>query len=194
LVAPDGEVHSFEPVPTSFRLLEWNVRKLRLRNVRLWQCAASDANGEVLLSIPYHDHGGRNYYRAQVVASAASSAAECVFAEARTLDSIFAGDDRPVTFVKCDVEGHEVSCLRGALDVIRRFQPAWLIEVSGDPDKPETCAADAFRVLRNGGYAPYIHCAGRLHARREGETAVNYVFLSESATARLRNEAVFGDA
>src|SRR5713101_392530 len=40
-VGPGGVVYAFEPVPDTFRLLGFCVRCLRLRNVVLFNCAAS---------------------------------------------------------------------------------------------------------------------------------------------------------
>ena len=43
------------------------------------------------------------------------------------LDDLFQSG---ISFVKCDVEGHELEVIEGAKELIRACRPAWLIEVS----------------------------------------------------------------
>jgi len=51
-VGPNGLVHSFEPIPDTFRLLSFCVRRLRLRNVTLFNCAASRINAKAVMKVP----------------------------------------------------------------------------------------------------------------------------------------------
>jgi hypothetical protein len=102
------------------------------------------------------------------------------------LDDI-ASDAESVAFVKCDVEGHELRCLAGAHDVLAKHHPAWLIEVSGDPDGADTAAATVFAVLESHGYNAWFFDGLRLMPRRRDDQHINYFFLTDSHVAELRN-------
>lgn len=54
-----------------------------------------------------------------------------------TLDEALRADERPVDFIKCDVEGAEMSVLRGAGSILNRDRPLLVLEaempVKGEP-------------------------------------------------------------
>ena len=95
---------------------------------------------------------------------------------ATPLDTLFAGV--PIAFVKCDVEGHELECLDGAVDTLRRSRPPWLIEVWGDPDEKGSAAHDVFRRLEELGYQPHCFDGEKLERRAPGRITDNYWFLT----------------
>ena len=183
-VGPTGRVHAVEPVPGTFDVLKSNVRRLGLDAVRAHHYAVSDRAGTVTMSVPRYQQGGENPYEARVVDATGSAGGRTVEVPARRLDDLFGNGDR-ITFVKCDVEGHELNVLRGAGTIRLGHRPAWLIEVSGDPDEPPTSAHELMRLMTDGGYAAYHDRDGRLVARRPGDKAVNYFFLRPEHVARL---------
>jgi hypothetical protein len=73
----------------------------------------------------------------------------------RRLDDLVGPDAARIRFMKIDVEGHEGPVVRGALEILRRSQPALLIEVSGDPDAPASSAARLVQELAALGYRAY---------------------------------------
>jgi FkbM family methyltransferase len=158
--------------------------------VQLVNAAVSDERRDLTMEVPAYRSGGENYYQAQVVAADASprstSRARHFHVRARTLDDI-ASDAESIAFVKCDVEGHELRCLAGAQAVLARHHPAWLIEVSGDPDAADTSAAKVFGVLKSYAYTAWFFDGLRLMPRRRGDQHINYFFLTDSHVAELRN-------
>lgn len=186
LVGPSGAVHAVEPVPETFDVLASNVRRLGLANVRPIRCALSDFDGEVEMEVPRWPHGGENLYEARVRAQGAPSALRRVRVEARRLDSLLTAQE-PIAFVKCDVEGHELACLRGAEETVRRWRPAWLLEVWGDPDDERSHAREVFRAMERLGYGAYCAQGGRLAARVTGRRTANYWFLAPGHVHRLRD-------
>jgi FkbM family methyltransferase len=198
LVGPTGSVISVEPVPQTFDRLSRNIRSLGMRNVSCVNVAISDCDGEVLMELPNYDTGGINFYRAAVIASAAEKSVHSdkqVRVPALKLDTLIAGKG-VVGFVKCDVEDHELACLSGAKVVLNSHGPAWLVEVSGDPDESGTRAMHVFRIFQDLSYVSWWFDGHKLHQRRPGDRSTNYFFLKESHTARLRNTApkLFDDA
>jgi FkbM family methyltransferase len=190
LTGAGGRVIAVEPIAETFGILSRVVRRLGLTNVRLVNAAVSDGGGSVVMEVPRSDLGGDNIYRAQVVNGTAQMGDDQrrTIVPAVTLDELLSGETR-VSFVKCDVEGHELNCLAGAEGVISTHRPAWLIEVWGDPDTPDSQAARVFPVLENQGYGVWLFDAGSLHRRRPGERTTNYFFLTESHVSRLRDVA-----
>ncbi|HUI83795.1 MAG TPA: FkbM family methyltransferase [Candidatus Binatia bacterium] len=125
-VGETGTVHAVEPVRETFGYLLHNVEKLGLKNVFLYNVAASDRCGVGRMVVPQWEGGGRNLYEARIADDGNFSV------RLLTLDSMF-HDVRP-SFVKCDTEGHDIEVLRGARRIITDFQPVWLLEVT----HPET--------------------------------------------------------
>src|SRR5205823_14575816 len=109
-------VIAIEPTPFTFTVLENTIKKLGLANVEAKCCALSDHIGTGTMA-------GPNIYEAHLEAGND--------VPVRTIDSILTGDER-VDFIKCDVEGHELQVVRGSLETIKNFHPAWLIEANHD--------------------------------------------------------------
>ncbi len=59
----------------------------------------------------------------------------------RSLDARVVGQGDRSTFVKTDVEGHEVQVINGERELIRRFRPALLNELTSNPDDKDSPAA-----------------------------------------------------
>src|SRR6266545_982102 len=185
-VGPDGRVHSFEPIPDTFRLLTFCVRRLRLQNVTLFNCAASRVNGRAVMTIPHYPTGGENFHQASLLTHAERAAPLRQFSvELRTVDSVLPAPLRPITFIKCDVEGHEAEALEGAAQTIERDRPALCVEVTGDPDADGSTSHDVVSSLARLGYEAYWLDAGHLVRRRPGDRSVNYFFLTENHLSRL---------
>jgi FkbM family methyltransferase len=178
LVRPDGRVYSIEPIPLSFEILCSNVRKLGLQNVELINCAVSDFNGTVTMQVPLDESGVENFYQASVVLDDIRNDLRTFKIESRTIDSLFTGLQENLSFIKCDVEGHELNCIKGALGVIHRSKPAWCIEITGDPDDSLSSGHESFRLLTVNGYEPYWADGEDLKQRQSGDKSVNYFFLT----------------
>ena len=186
-VGSHGFVHSFEPIPSTFSLLSFCVRHLRLRNVSLYNCAASRVNGTAMMTVPLYPAGGENFYQASLLTESDGSRPLRQFSvELRTVDSVLPASPCPITFIKCDVEGHEAEALEGAAQTIERDRPALCVEVTGDPDAAGSPSHGIVSSLARWGYEPYWLDDGRLIRRRPGDRSVNYFFLTEIHRSRLR--------
>jgi FkbM family methyltransferase len=135
LVGDGGHVYSIEPIPVIFEVLANNVKKLKLHNVNLFDCAISDQGGSAIMEIPKWNSGGENFYRAKVIESTNQDASLRHFpVRIKTLDSLLHDISSNIAFIKIDVEGHELQAINGAMHLLHHFKPALLIEVSGNPD------------------------------------------------------------
>lgn len=181
LVGPSGSVWSIEPVPQTFEILSYAIGKLGLKNVDVFNCAISDADTEVTLEIPRYRGGGETWYDAKIVHERGPSRRQLrtLTAYARTLDSLTRGLERPVAFVKCDAEYHELYCMRGAVETLRRWSPALLVEMLNSPDEDGSDQKKTVELLRDLGYAAYWYDGRAFHVRQRGENYQNYFFFSD---------------
>jgi FkbM family methyltransferase len=180
LVGMSGRVYSVEPIPLTFEILRFNVQTWRLKNVELINCAISDINGCATMEVPLYESGGENFYGARVVTEKVQHGPlRRVGVLSATVDSLFSELDPAIYFIKCDVEGHDLSCIRGAIQTIRNSKPAWLIEISGDPDDENSPAHETFAVLLGNGYEAYWFDGTTLRLRRSAKRSVNYFFLTD---------------
>jgi FkbM family methyltransferase len=191
LVGQEGAVHSIEAVPATFGILEGNVERLELRNVRVLNYAVSDTDGIVSMEIPDF----RGFYRAKITgtsepAEAAEDRAHRVQVDSRRLDSLFAHSNRPIAFIKCDVEGHELNCIKGAMEITGKWSPAWLMEIGDDPDVPGSRGQQLLDFFLERGYVLYWFDGKALQRRRYGDASVNYFILQAKHLEKMRRKGI----
>lgn len=182
LVGENGKVYAVEPIPETFALLSTVVARLGLNNVDLFNCAVSDKKGTAVMEIPRHDYGGTNYYMAKIVSGNHShSHLERFEVPLRSVDDLLSGSlAERVTFVKCDVEGHELAVIRGAAQFFQKTKPAMMIEVSGTVEVQNDPHNEFFAIMKGYGYTPYWVHENKLRKRVAGDWSVNYFFLQPS--------------
>ena len=122
LVGPSGRVIALEPVPDTFSLLAANARLFSHANVSLLNVAASDRVAVAGMQIPQFTSGLSNYYQAHLSTGPGGLAVLTLPIDELTLP--------PVRLVKMDVEGHELSALRGMRELLARDHPVLIVETS----------------------------------------------------------------
>jgi FkbM family methyltransferase len=125
LVAANGRVLAFEPVPQTFELLAANVSRFPLRNVTLLNVAASDEFGLRGMRVPVLASGERNPYMAHLTEDGAEVQVLCMPVDALDIR-------HRVKLVKIDVEGHELAALKGMRRLLERDRPVLIIEGRSD--------------------------------------------------------------
>lgn len=148
-VAPEADVHFFEPVSRIAALARSNIM-LNKGHFTLHQEAASDVDGTATL----FDPGGDSCYSASLVADfrSAESSYDVV---TRRVDSMVESRQLPsVDLVKIDVEGHEARVLRGMRETIRRHRPTLLVEFLPSGDQVDLVAALG-DLIQHDGYQLY---------------------------------------
>ena len=190
IVGPSGRVYSFEPNPPIFDFLSHNVRKLGLPNVELFEIALSDKRGSANIVIPHYRWGSECHYDATVEQQRTDEDCRRIEIAVDTLDSLFADRAEKIGFIKCDVNNHELSFLRGGLETIRRSKPAMLIEILADPDQAGMPAAQVFELLAQENYQGYWFDGKALHKRKWGERSQNYFFLTPEHLHALSSDVL----
>lgn len=156
---PRAVIHAFEPVASNFRVLQTNTSGLR--DLEVHQVAISDSSGhrEIFLydgpalhSLERPGPGGRSESVATITLDQ--------FCGERGIDSI--------DFMKVDTEGHELSVLRGAVELLRKGAiRSLLVESTMNDEDPRYVSLSNFRkVLEPFGYV--LHSLHEQAIREDG--------------------------
>jgi FkbM family methyltransferase len=163
-----GRVVAIEPIPRMASLIRKSALRLSLP-IQVIECAVSATDGVSRLSVPrvsgrLHDA----WAKLENEERAGSRNDEQFDVTTRSLDSIVFKDlaGGEVSFIKIDVEGHELKALAGAKRVIDQCRPNFLIEIehrhSGRP------VQETFDVLLSQGYSGYfLDPSSKKHLLRE---------------------------
>ena len=144
-----GEVHSFEPHPATFRLLDFNVNGIR--NIVAHNFGLGDSTGTFTLRENPTNLGGC------AITTASDGRSDDIEVRVECLDGLNL-DLGSLCFIKIDVEGFEVSVLRGAIKTITAHQPLIVLEQHESEFVDDTTPSIA--LLQGLGYSFCWHHAG----------------------------------
>lgn len=168
LVGTGGKVLGIEPVAEDARFLRAAARQLRLP-IEVHNCALSSRSGMATLHIP-DLHGRRKTALSSL--DSHDPGGETREVPVTRLDDLLRTADRPVSFVKIDVEGHEAEVLRGASETIARHRPNLLIEI--DTRFHDVPPSDVFaQILAYGYRGEFIDATGQRRPIAEFDPAIH---------------------
>ena len=142
LVSTYGEVHAFEPVPETYKLLLANTRK-RMPNVKPNNFAVGEKRGKAVISYDLNDSE-----KASLVHSCVSMTRHFETDVIPLDDYAQENDLRKLDFVKCDVEGFELNALKGMKDTLAIHRPQISLEVT----LPDEQRIEMIDLLKSLGY------------------------------------------
>ncbi len=174
-----GEVHSFEPVPETFVILKKIVEKKSLSNVCLNNIAVSESEGTKKMFIPRDEIGFLNYYQAAIKPNnnADKSDSRSFNVPCISLDNYAKKINKKITFIKCDVEGHELYVIKGANNLLQDDRPVWLLEISSDLNNVNSDAGEIFEIFKKDDYHFYVREGSALRPYRGDLTCLNYFLI-----------------
>lgn len=118
--APKGMHEAFEPIPGLCTYLRHVFPSVQVHNVALSHCA-----GEATFHHVKNRPGLSGFRRNESRTSA--DTVEVITVRTMRLDDILPAN-RPIDFIKIDVEGAEMEVLQGAIETIRRHRPVIVFE------------------------------------------------------------------
>ena len=122
---PAGSVIAFEPLPELAGYLRHIAHIYPFPRLTVAEMALSDQGGTRTLYRPHNEYSGMTSF----VPSDHPQGYDKFQVHTRTLDEYLAHHPRrPVGFIKCDVEGHELEVLRGARRILLEDRPVLLLE------------------------------------------------------------------
>ncbi len=143
------EVVAFEPNPIAYKLLEANVLKNRISNIKICTTGLGSKKEKKSLSIYSGNLGmsslveNKNLNQETFVLEVETNSGDELLTELVSVKS-------KILFIKIDVEGFEAEALLGLQLTIQRHQPIIAIELNFFTMLAQ--ANDALRVLRSFGY------------------------------------------
>ncbi|MFE6362138.1 FkbM family methyltransferase [Streptomyces sp. NPDC057806] len=122
LAAPKAKVHAFEPVDEIHARLAVNLRMNNIQNVKRFQAGVSAEPGWAEISVRF----AGNLLSTGSSLERGADDAQLKRIQLLALDDVFAGTK--LDLIKIDVEGHEMSVLQGARQVLKRDRPTVMLE------------------------------------------------------------------
>lgn len=145
-VGPQGRVVAFEPQPEQNDRLRRLKESFRLDRLEIAGMGLSSARRELRLVRPPDKTGTASFEVPE------NDQYDSLTVAVTTLDDYFREHAaRPISFVKCDVEGHEMHVFRGAQEVLEKDRPDLLFECLS-PEDPD---CEVFAWLGEHGYASF---------------------------------------
>jgi FkbM family methyltransferase len=152
-VGAEGAVYAFEPQPELAERLRALVTASAYDNVVVENRGLSSTAGILQLRVPGRgDSPGASFEKA----SGSLEQGHSYPVSVTTLDDYFAGDrERPVSFIKCDAEGHELEVFRGGENLLRTCRPVLLFECERRHRQSDS-VEEVFDYLHRLDYAGYF--------------------------------------
>ena len=139
LVGGAGKVTAFEPIPFTHDVCFALLKKLGATNVALFQKGVGARDDQVEFSVPLQDFGAMSAGQAHMAErNNELEGKENYYSFNRAteftchvvaLDDFLTLDERPLSFVKIDIEGAEFYALQGMRGLLEEHRPVVLIEI-----------------------------------------------------------------
>jgi len=179
IVGENGQVHSFEPTPSSFQMLRHNTRGKR--NVHLSRVALFSKQGVMT----FNDYGARfsgfnSLYRARLKGDRLQRITPARYdVRVMPLDDYVREQGISPDFVKIDAESAEYEILQGMQRTVKELRPIVTLEV-GDLNVPGALKSkNVISSLTKQGYQAYDYREGRIsrHTLKKRYDYDNILFL-----------------
>ena len=143
LVGDLGHVYAFEPDPSNFELLSKNVKENKHSNVTVIQKAVSNKNSKIKLYVSKRNIASHRIFDSDEKRNS-------IEVDVITLDEYFKNFEKPIKFIKIDVEGAEFQVLNGMKMILKNDNLKLLIEfIPEHLEKHGTNPSDVLKILEN---------------------------------------------
>ncbi len=153
-------VHAFEPNPIIFKDIELNLSKI-IKNICFYNFALSDHENNSILKVPIRnkDFDKSNYEeyfqmgKATIHEENKMDDVENFKVISKKLDDF--SFSNKISFIKIDVEGHELAVIKGAENTIRKNKPILLVEIEERHSQKKV--SDTLNYINSLGYYSYFY-------------------------------------
>ena len=185
---PQSKIYAFEPIQETYKNLVTNINLNKSDNIFSFNMGLSEKKG----SLTYY------YFPEGAVLASEKNLINCPKAKqtichVNALDTFISaqGLDQ-LDFIKCDVEGAELSVIKGGLNTIKKFLPIlfielfekWTLQFNYHPD-------DVIHLLKTIGYKCFLANEGNLTIcpiyKETEEERLNFFFLHSLKHRNLIN-------
>lgn len=168
-VGSSGRVVAFEPQHDLAGYIERLKHAFGFQQLSVVASALSSVPGNRDLHIPTDGLPG------EATLESSARRATKVAVDAVTLDECLQRQGaRPVHFIKCDVEGHELEVFRGGLRMLREDRPILMFECQ-DFRHPQGQIARVFSFVKELGYEGFFFDRGRMVSVEEFDVSIHQV-------------------
>ncbi len=130
-VGETGQVFAFEPAPDNVVLLQKNVEANGYKNITIVPAAVSDHSGKLKLFLSDFNPGDHRIYNPEektkdwaknnaVYDKLVSGKRKVIDVPVISLDEFFKDHQKPISFVKMDVQGAEGGVLKGMIGILEK--------------------------------------------------------------------------
>ncbi|RED95638.1 FkbM family methyltransferase [Marinoscillum furvescens DSM 4134] len=169
-----GAIWAFEPQPELKDHLHRISQVFSLSSLRIFDYGLSNQHTTAWLYRKATGHGGASLE--------VTNQPEKVKVRLKRLDDVVKDHPpkHPVSLIKCDIENHELQCLKGATSTLKRYHPTLIIECHDQLAR----SGELFEFLKSQGYqGTFFHRGTRLplshwaqYPYRKADTHRNYIF------------------
>ena len=176
-------VHSFEPNPIIFEYINKNLKKI-INNIFLYNYALSNKNQVIDLKVPirndkYNRENFEEFYelgRATIHQENTFKRYEKFQITSKKIDEFNFKNN--ISFIKIDVEGHELEVIKGGEEIISKNKPILLVEI--EERYSQSKVSDTINYINKLGYISHYYDNKILKKTSELNNLSlfnNYIFL-----------------
>lgn len=181
LVGQEGQVVSFEPEISNFKILQKNIRKNHYNNTKIENSAVSNKNEKTKLYLSKMGTGTHRLFEAPIIDNGVTQ-----IVNVTTLDDYLKNNGmmQNISLIKMDIEGSEFNALQGMetilktskeLKIIMEYAPFALKEAQTDPKELIDYLDSfgfSFKYFEKNSLTPKDTNRDYLKTRAEGDTGV----------------------
>jgi FkbM family methyltransferase len=174
----NSQVFSFEPIPYNSSALKRNISFFNLKNVKVFDFALGNKNGEMEMVMPEVDSVKMQGLCHVIDESIPKkSKGEKFTIDIKRLDDLkgLKNLNLPIVGIKIDVEHFEWAVLEGAKEILKKYKPVIYCELCSEENRKRS-----FDILNNLNYTAKIAKGNFLiDFERSQNNCVNFIFIPQ---------------
>ena len=178
-----NHLHAFEANPIIYEYLQKNLTKI-IENITLYNYALSDNEGIASLRVPirrktiFQSQFEEKYHAGLGTIHEANIFNKFDKFDVKTVKLDNFKFSNKISFMKIDVEGHELKVIDGAKETIKKHKPNLLIEIEEQHSKEKL--SESINYIQNLHYKPYIYNNNTLLEIKDYKklnNEINFIFI-----------------